>query len=160
MSAAVCLATDCHKPAEKRGLCGACYKAAHRHGPTADAGALALWSALLPPPSPQAAAARAKRRPTQPRPSADVGAQLAVWAADGTLPRLLLPWASEGDQHARRTVAGALVASVEPGDGRADLHVAAPGTAPGGDCQGWALDVAGALAAADAIARGMGWRLL
>ena len=155
-----CLATDCAKPAKKRGLCDACYRAARYRAPSVEAGARARWDVELPAPSPQAAEARAKRRPTQPRPAGDIGAQLAAWAADGTLPRLLLPWASEGELHARRTVAGELVASVEAGDGRADLHVAAPGTAPGGDCQGWALDVDGARAAADAIARGMGWRLL
>ena len=153
-----CLATDCGRPAKKRGLCDSCYRVARYRASSVEAGARARWDVELPPPSPQAAAARSKRRPTSPR--LDVGGQLAAWAADGTLPRLLLPWASEGDQHARRTVAGELVASVELGEGRADLHVAAPGTAPGGDCQGWALDVAGAQAAADAIARGMGWRLL
>ena len=162
---AVCLATDCARPAKKRGLCDACYRVARYGAPSVEAGARARWDVELPAPSPQAAAARAKRKPTPPRASADVGAQIVAWVADGTLQRLLLPWADEGEMHARRTVTGELVASVEEGDVRANLriaafHVAAPPVAPGGDCLGWARDVDGARSAADAIAWGMGWRLL
>jgi len=152
-----CLAPDCGSPAQKRGLCGSHYSLARHGAPSVEDGARARWGVDLPAASTRALAARSQRRPTPPR--VDVGAQLAAWASDGTLQRLLLPWVVEGELHARRTVAGELVASVEQTE-RADIYVTAPAGAPGGDCQGWARDVAGARTAADAIAMGMGWRLL